>query len=185
MLLFFLTFLLSSSVHAGTLKGRVKERADGIVVAVKKIKCDVQPPKGHAIISQKNMEFIPNVLPVLVGTTVDFPNDEVVIYHNVFSVSEGNRFDLGTYRVGEIKSVTFKKTGIVEVLCNIHVRMYAAIIVLDNPYFTRVEAGGSYSIKDIPKGAYTVEIYFVKNHTVVKKQSRVVIPDQGVVERNL
>lgn len=184
-ILFFLfVFWFASFLQAGTLKGTVKERADGIVVAIKEIKGDFQPRREHAVISQKGMHFIPRVLPIVVGTTVDFPNDEVVIYHNVFSVSEGNEFNLGTYRTGVVKSVTFKNTGIAEILCNIHVRMYAAIIVLDNPYFTTVQTDGSYEIKGVPEGRYPVEIYLVKNQKVVRRQLKVVIPDKGIAESN-
>lgn len=84
---------------------------------------------------QKGLTFVPHVLPILVGTTVDFKNSDDVL-HNVFTPSKaGDRFDLGTWGKGQMKSFTFKKPGEVVILCNVHPEMEAYIVVVETPYF--------------------------------------------------
>jgi plastocyanin len=107
-------------------------------------------------IHQKNAMFVPHVLPVMVGTTVEFPNDDN-IFHNVFSKSDAAPFDLGLYKKGDqAKRVPFNKPGEVDVFCSIHARMSCIILVLDNPYFAVADSRGRYTITNVPPGNYTL-----------------------------
>lgn len=114
-----------------------------------------QPTPAHAAMTQDDERFAPHVLPVLRGTTVDFPNADDV-FHNVFSLSSARTFDLGRYPKGSAKSVTFDRSGVVQVFCHIHSDMSAVILVLDNAYFAQPARTGRYAIEDVPPGDYTV-----------------------------
>jgi len=117
------------------------------------------PPLVHPVLDQKDLTFHPQVLPIVVGTTVDFPNRDN-LFHNVFSYSQPREFDLGRYPIGESRSVQFDETGIVRVYCDIHAQMNATILVLDNPYFVMPTDDGTYSIKDVPEGSYTIKFWY-------------------------
>ena len=106
-------------------------------------------------IRQEGETFIPHVLPIVKGTTVDFPNLDP-IFHNVFSLSGAKSFDLGRYPQGSSRSVTFGQSGVVPVFCHLHSHMSAIILVLDNPYFAVPDADGRYRIGNIPPGTYTL-----------------------------
>lgn len=115
--------------------------------------------RARASMAQRDERFVPHVLPVLQGATVDFPNDDDV-YHNVFSLSSaagGRRgFDLGRYPKGTSRSVTFTKSGIVQVFCHIHSDMSATILVRPNPFFASPNEDHRYVIDDVPEGDYTI-----------------------------
>jgi plastocyanin len=104
-------------------------------------------------IRQVGLAFQPHVLPILKGSSVEFPNTDVV-FHNVFSLSRASTFDLGRYPRGESKSVRFDTPGLVKVFCHIHSDMSAVLLVLDNPYFVVPDAGGHYRIDSVPPGEY-------------------------------
>ena len=110
---------------------------------------------NRARIEQTEERFKPHVVPVLRGSTVDFPNADVV-FHNVFSLSSAKSFDLGRYPKGQAKSVTFDESGVVQVFCHIHSDMSAVVLVLDNPYFVSPDADGRYAIPRLPAGDYTL-----------------------------
>ncbi len=116
------------------------------------------PPAAHPILDQKDLMFHPQVLPILVGTTVDFPNRDNV-FHNVFSYSQPNEFDLGRYSPGFQKSVRFDHPGVARVYCGIHSHMNATILILENPYFAGPDDQGNFSIKNIPRGTYSVKFW--------------------------
>lgn len=105
--------------------------------------------------AQERETFIPHVLPIEVGSTIEFPNHDP-IFHNVFSLSATRTFDLGRYPQGVSKSVTFDKAGLVPVFCHIHSDMSAVILVLENPYFAVPGADHRYRIGNIPPGTYTL-----------------------------
>jgi hypothetical protein len=105
--------------------------------------------------SQKNIAFAPDLLPVLVGTAVDFPNLDDT-YHNVFSYSKAKRFDLGRYRKDERPTtVVFDKPGVVTIHCEIHERMRGTILVLETPYFVKTDTTGRYRAR-LPSGRQTL-----------------------------
>ena len=110
-------------------------------------------PSTHGRLAQKGQAFVPRVLPVVVGTRIDFPNEDP-IYHNVFSVSPTKRFDLGKYSRGKSKSVVFEKTGRINVYCDIHSNMEAFILVVPNRWFAQPGADGKFSLPDLPPGTY-------------------------------
>jgi plastocyanin len=116
-------------------------------------------PAAHPILDQRDLTFHPQVLPILVGTTVDFPNKDN-LFHNVFSYSSPKEFDLGRYPTGDSKSVRFDKAGIVRVYCDIHSHMNATILVLENPFFAVPDDGGSFVIKNVPNGTYIARLWY-------------------------
>lgn len=129
-----------------------------------------QPPRLNPKLNQYQMVFRPLVLPIVAGTTVDFPNEDP-LFHNVFSYSEPREFDLGRYPRGEKKSVTFNRPGIVKVYCDIHSYMYATILVLKNPFFALPDDDGSYAITDIPPGEYHLTFWYGRNKAGTKMVS--------------
>jgi plastocyanin len=116
------------------------------------------PPPGRARLDQRNETFVPYVLAVTVGSTVDFPNDDP-IYHNVFSLSKPKRFDLGRYPRGQSRSVVFDRPGVVRVFCEIHSHMTAFILVFAHRYFAVTDAEGRYRIEGVPLGSYTLAVW--------------------------
>jgi plastocyanin len=105
------------------------------------------------VIAQHDETFVPHVLPVLRGSTVEFSNEDPV-FHNVFSLSRSLSFDLGRYPKGRSKSVHFERPGTVQVFCHIHSDMSAVVLVLDNQFFTIPTAPGRYAIDAVPAGEY-------------------------------
>jgi plastocyanin len=126
-------------------------------------------------LDQRNETFVPHVLAIVAGTTVDFPNSDHT-YHNVFSLSKTQSFDLGRYAVGHSKSVRFDRPGIVRVFCDIHSHMSAFILVFAHRYFSVADPDGSYRLENVPPGAYTVVAW---NEAAALESRRVVVPDTG------
>ncbi len=116
-------------------------------------------PAAHAKMNQLSMKFVPRVLPVLVGTTVDFLNSDAVL-HNVFSPDAcADKFNLGSWPKGETKSYTFKKECAAALLCKVHPEMEAYVVAIPTPYFAQAKADGSYQIADVPDGSYTLKVW--------------------------
>jgi plastocyanin len=132
----------------------VDERQN-IIVYIEQAPVGATEPTKAATLRQHDERFLPHVLPVVRGTTVAFPNDDP-LFHNVFSLSRAKSFDLGRYARGSARSVTFDRSGIVQVFCHIHSDMSAVALVLDNPYFAVPDAEGRYTIPHLPPGDYTV-----------------------------
>ncbi len=114
-----------------------------------------QQEPGRAVMDQRHETFVPHVLAVTTGTTVEFPNSDR-IYHNVFSLSKTRSFDLGRYAVGRSKSLRFDRPGIVRVFCDIHSHMSAFILVFSHPFFGLTDTDGRYQLDNIPPGTYAV-----------------------------
>ena len=110
---------------------------------------------AHVRLDQRNETFVPFVLPITVGTTVEFSNSDRT-YHNVFSLSKPRRFDLGRYGSGRSKSVRFDHPGVVRVFCDIHSHMSAFILVFAHRFFAVTDAEGRYRIDGVPPGTYTL-----------------------------
>jgi len=116
-------------------------------------------PAAHAKMNQLNMTFVPRVLPILAGTTVDFLNSDAVL-HNVFSPDAcAEKFNLGTWPKGQVKSWTFKKECGAALLCKVHPEMEAFVVAVPTPYFSQARADGGYLIPDVPDGSYTVKVW--------------------------
>lgn len=115
---------------------------------------DVEP----AELDQRNEAFLPYVLAVRAGATVNFPNHDRT-YHNVFSFSKAKRFDLGRYARGNSKAVRFDKAGVVRVFCDIHAHMSAFILVFAHPFFAVTDTEGRYRIPDVPAGSHSLTVW--------------------------
>ena len=107
---------------------------------------------------QKNKQFHPHLLIVPVGARVEFPNLDP-FFHNVFSLFDGKRFDLGLYEAGSTRSISFNRVGISYIFCNIHPEMSAVIIVLKTPYYGVSNSSGEISIPNVPPGRYQLEVW--------------------------
>jgi plastocyanin len=105
------------------------------------------------VLDQRNLAFIPRVLVVRVGATVDFPNNDRV-FHNVFSFRDGKRFDLGLYPVGTSRKVTFDRAGLSRIFCNIHPNMAAYVMAVDTAYYAVSDESGAFAIRAVPPGAH-------------------------------
>ena len=167
---------------AGGITGKVaakgvKNSGDAIIYIDKIAGKTFPAPKEHSRMDQRKLMFVPHVLPILAGTTVDFMNSDDVL-HNVFSPDKCcDKFNLGSWPKGQIKSYTFKDPGCVAtLLCNVHPEMEGYIVVVETPYFSVSAPDGSYDIKDVPPGKYTLKIW----HQKLKGQEvSVVVPEKG------
>lgn len=146
-----------------TVRGQLTPEVHNVVISVEGIpqglisKAKWQP-LGNAQMEQKNETFVPHVLPVLVGSTVSFPNEDPIL-HNVFSDSPTHKFDLGLYPRGQSRSVKFDKPGVVEIRCNVHNTMSAFVVVEPTPYFAVPNERGVFQITELPPGNYTVKAW--------------------------
>jgi plastocyanin len=137
-----------------------------------------QSEPARAVMDQRNETFVPHVLAITTGTTVDFPNSDH-IYHNVFSLSKIARFDLGRYAAGHSNHWRFDRPGIVRVFCDIHSHMNAFILVFGHPFFAVTDAEGRYHIDNVPPGTYNVIAW---NEGVSSDPRPATVPDAGMAE---
>lgn len=162
-----LAMLQAIPSQAGEIKGKVAasgiRSAKDIVVYVDTIPGKTFPaPSKPVTMDQKHLEFIPHVLAVLKGTTVNFLNSDATL-HNVFWPNiGGNRKlarNLGTWPQGQHKSYTFENLGAAPLLCNVHPEMSGYVVVVPTPYFAVTDSSGDYDIKDVPDGKYTLKTW--------------------------
>jgi plastocyanin len=185
---------------AGGISGTVKVKglrspANILVYLTKASPAFVDLSKTEFVMDQQNLTFIPHILPVPVGATVHFPNNDKVD-HNVFSLSRTKPFNLGSYKQGEIKTVLFDKPGMVEVRCDVHAEMAAYIMVMKTPYFAVTDAQGRFEIPDsdylnqsgitgvtdIPPGKYFIK---TRHEKLKSKKQAVVVPQNGTISIQL
>jgi plastocyanin len=121
-------------------------------------RASLKRPPVHAALVQKNKSFSPHLLVIPPGSTVDFPNRDP-FFHNVFSLFEGKRFDLGLYESGASRSVKFDRAGVSYIFCNIHPQMNAIVISLDTPYYAIVGSSGEAQIANVEPGDYLMQIW--------------------------
>ena len=178
-------FLSLQFVIAGAIKGKIKtkdEALKNVVVYLESIeKAAYQPPKEAAVMDQINLNFVPHVLPVLIGTKVIFPNSDK-IRHSVFSVSKVKKFDFGTYTPGVEKSIICDQAGVIPILCYIHHDMSAYIVVLNTPYFVLTNDAGEFYLDEVPAGKYHLKFW---NEEIEIKSEEIVIPVKGTLTKNL
>jgi plastocyanin len=134
----------------------------------------------RARMNQQNQTFVPHVLAIVAGTTVDFPNSDRT-YHNVFSLSRTGSFDLGRYAAGRSKAVRFDRPGVVRVFCEIHSHMSAFILVFSHRYFAVTDDEGRYRIDNVPPGTYTVVAW---HESLPSETRRVTVPENGETDLN-
>jgi plastocyanin len=140
-----------------------------------------KPPETALKISQKNLQFNPDFLVVVKGQKVDMPNDDDVA-HNVFSFTGMNQFNLGVYAKGEFRSVSFDKTGIVDVFCSIHRQMHARIFVVPTRYFVSSVPGQTFTMTDVPPGRYVLKAWHERSRML---ERTVVVPKSGAITENI
>jgi plastocyanin len=120
---------------------------------------DISRPKpGHYRLVQKDKKFTPHLLVIPTGSSVDFPNLDP-FFHNVFSLFNGKRFDLGLYESGSTRTVHFDHDGVSYIFCNIHPEMSAVIVTLSTPYFEVSPADGSITLHAVPPGTYEMGVW--------------------------
>jgi plastocyanin len=144
------------TIVKGTVQLPPESRLEDVVVYVEG--AIGKPAPAKALIDQKNLSFVPRVVAVPVGSSVEFRNSDPVL-HNAFSTSPAKHFDLGMFPKGQARSVTFDKPGVVDVLCNVHPKMEAFIVVLENQYFARPDEHGNFEIANIPPGRYKLRAW--------------------------
>lgn len=153
----------------GWVEGRVSLEIEGVAFAdVAPIVVYLEPARGASgspsgsdslpEIRQHNARFTPGFLAVSVGQTVDMPNDDR-IYHNVFSYSRGNAFDLGLYPGGTARQVTFDRPGVIKIYCSIHESMNATVFVAPTPHFAVVGADGRFTVAGVPPGSWRLRTW--------------------------
>lgn len=159
--------------NGGTITGHVKCRRvrhpEDVVVSIEEVNGNNYPaPEEKGILDQLNLTFVPHVIAVQKGTSIDFPNSDLV-RHNLFSPPECcQQFNLGTYDVGVVKTIKFDKTCDVPLLCNVHAEMSAFVVVLENPYFSVTGREGAFKIENVPPGTYKLSAWHEKLRTVTK-----------------
>ena len=132
-------------------------------------------------VAQHDAMFLPHVLPVMVGMTVEWPNRDD-IFHNVFSMSDAKQFDLGLYKGNPTNTwVTFDKPGRVDVFCSIHENMHCIVLVLENPYFASTDENGNYKISGVPPGTYKLKAWHERLPADTKE---ITVPADGDVKVN-
>jgi plastocyanin len=152
--------VVSGSVAVHEKSGAVQDSSGAVVWLTPKAGPDPAPaPAGTFQLVQHNKKFTPHLLVVPIDSIVEFPNRDD-FFHNVFSVYEGTRFDLGLYESGSSKKVRFSRPGPSYIFCNIHPSMSAVIVVMKSPYYSVTNAKGQYSIDGVPDGEYTLNVWF-------------------------
>ena len=166
--------------NAGSITGvvtcqKMRNNADAIVFLEKVGENNFPPAPEHAIIDQLNLTYVPRVVAMQKGTTVDFPNSDAV-RHNVFSPpTAALQFNLGTYPTGIVKEVLFDVAGETPLLCNVHAEMAGYAVTLENPYFAMTDKDGNYTIEGVPAGKYVVKTW----HEKLKEISQEVTVEAG------
>ena len=177
--------VFTTAAWAGTVTGNVTLLDKGgrpapdlsdTVVYIEGVASGMKPTR--ATITMKGKSFSPHVVVIGVGGTVEFPNEDP-IFHNAFSVSGDNRFDMELYKRPKVGSFTFQHPGIVKVYCNIHPQMSAVVVVRDNPLFTKAAADGVFTIENVPAGKYAVKAWHERGG---EAGTEVSVTDAGTAE---
>lgn len=174
-------FGMAAAVHAGNLRVHVTDAAgasvDDAVISLHPIGSGLAPSKkAPAVMDQRGLRFVPFVLPVLVGTSVTFPNSDNVRHH-VYSFSPAKRFELRLYAGNHASAVVFDQPGVVTLGCNIHDWMVSYIYVLDTPYFAKTGSDGIANLGDLPAGTYVARLW----HPRMDGAAPIVVEQQLVV----
>jgi hypothetical protein len=122
----------------------------------------IMPDRPTPQITQMNKSFDPHVVVIQVGTKVQFPNKDPFL-HNVFSLFNGKRFDLGFYEAGSSKTVQFSRSGVSFIFCNIHPEMSGAVVAVDSPYFGISDRAGRVMIPHVPEGRYRLNVWYERS----------------------
>lgn len=155
---------------SGTVSGGGQVGPGGAVIWLRRVDGPTPhlSPARNQIITQRDKTFLPHVLAVPVGTTVQFRNDDR-IYHDVFSIAKPNEFDAGIRATGATYTKTFTHAGVVELLCNIHSTMNAYVLVVDSPLFAKTQASGAFVVHGVPPGRYELSAWHEAASTITRK----------------
>jgi len=144
----------------GTLRTHNPATNEGVVVWLEADGHRTQRPMpGVVRMVQQRKQFVPHLLAIPVGTTVEFPNLDP-IFHNAFSNIDGQPFDIGLYPPGGTRQVLFRRAGVVRIFCNIHQSMSAVIVVAPTPWITISDRNGSFSMEGVEPGRYTLHFFY-------------------------
>jgi plastocyanin len=155
----------------GHQRGNIGNRGDQSQVVVWLTPLDAPASKDPAAsgpaaktpeLVQRNKSFEPHILVVQVGSWIRFPNKDP-FFHNIFSMYDGKRFDLGLYEAGTSRSVLFDRPGVSYLFCNIHAEMSAVVVVVDTPYFAMSDRAGHLTIPDVPDGRYQMHVWYERS----------------------
>ncbi len=180
---------LAARGYAGDVTGQVQLVLKGgakasdlsdVVVFVDGVKGAKLQPLSVTM-TMKAKSFIPHVVVVPVGAKVEFPNEDP-IFHNAFSVSPENRFDLELYKKPKTGAWVFKAPGVVNVYCNIHPQMSAVVVVRDNPFYAKTGQDGTFSIAGVPAGKYTLVAWHERGG---ERSMEIQVPAEGQVGAQL
>jgi plastocyanin len=135
-------------------------KAPAAVIWLKSVEAGAAPQvvPGNFTLLQKNKMFTPHLLVVPVGSSVAFPNADP-FFHNVFSLFDGRRFDLGLYEAGSTRSVVFSREGVSYIFCNIHSEMSAVVISLATPFYSFADQRSAFRVRDVPDGEYELHVW--------------------------
>jgi plastocyanin len=159
---------VAKPVPGGHQRGAAANRADESQVVVWLTPLDATVPKDPAPtgktpeLAQRNKSFEPHLIVVQVGSWIQFPNKDP-FFHNIFSMYDGKRFDLGLYEAGTSRSVKFDRPGVSFLFCNIHAEMSAVVVVVDTPYFAMSDRAGHLTIPDVPDGRYRMHVWYERS----------------------
>jgi plastocyanin len=175
-------------LQAGTVSGRVKllEKGGRTAPDCSEVVVWLEGARGRVkatrvAMAMKGKEFRPHLVAVGVGSTVEFPNDDP-LFHNAFSVSGDNRFDLDLYKRPKTGAFTVQHPGVVRVYCNIHPQMSAVVVVRDNPWFSRANADGSFALEEVPAGRYVLKAWHERGGEAATEVS---VPAEGAATADL
>lgn len=180
---------VTARIKLGALAGRGKSSADNSGTAVwltpltttASTEIALRSSPRHFRLIQRQKRFDPHVLVVPVASTVDFPNLDP-FFHNVFSLFEGKRFDLGLYEAGSTHSVKFDRAGVSYIFCNIHPEMSAVVVVVKTPYYGISNRAGDVTISDVTAGRYELQMWQERClPDALKAQAREITVDQAAV----
>jgi plastocyanin len=176
--------LLPAALTAATLEVQVRDRSGAsvtdAVIWARAEGAGPQAARRAAVMDQKNRTFIPHVLTIQMGTSVEFPNSDNVLHH-VYSFSPAKQFQLPLYKGNQASPVVFDKPGVVELGCNIHDRMSAFIVVVDTPHFGRTDGEGRVTLRDLPPGTYAVSLWYQSMREKTPPTQRVRVLDREIL----
>jgi len=189
MLVLHVQFAYGADGKNGSIKGKIRasgvKSPENVVVYIDKVPAKVAVPSKPVVMDQVKLVFIPHVLPIVAGTSVKFLNSDPVVHNVMWPASSDGAYaayNLGNWGKGRSKSYTFGKAGHVVILCNIHPEMEAHVLVLQNPFFAVVGKDGTYEIKNVPPGHYTVKTWYEKSRRLRAKRADVTVESGQAAE---